>query len=197
MRNTLICRVLLFCISVFFLSACSSEELKPPARPVPVVTARAVKKQVPVRIKAIGTVEAYESISVRSQVTGIITKVHFREGQEVKKGDVLLELDNRSYKAVLKQAEANIARDRAQEAKAREDLKRYAMLLERDYVAREQYDQVKADLASLEATVKADDAAVESARVMLQYCTITSPITGRTGRLQVDQGNIVKANDVE
>ncbi len=197
MRKTLIFRVLAFCITVFFMSACSSEEMKPPVRPVPVMTAYAVKKPVPVRIKAIGTVEAYESISVRSQITGLITKVHFREGQDVKQGDVLLVLDNRTYIAALKQAEANVARDRAQAAKAREDLKRYALLLEKDYVAREQYDQVRADLASLEATVKADDAAVESARVMLQYCTITSPISGRTGRLQVDQGNIVKANDVE
>lgn len=197
MKKTLIWQALAICMAVLFVSSCSPGENKPRSSPVPVVAVPAVKKPVPVRIKAIGTVVAYESISVRSQVTGLITRVLFREGQDVKQGDVLLELDDRTHRADLKQAEANLARDRAQEAKAREDVKRYAMLLEKEYISREQYDQVRADLASLEATVRADLAALESARVMLQYCTVTSPVSGRTGRLLVDRGNIVKANDVE
>lgn len=178
-------------------TACGSG--KPPRKdpPAPVTAAAAVKKTVPVQLKAIGTVEAYQTISVRTQITAEIRKVHFREGQDVKKGDLLIELDRSSTEAALKQAEANLARDRAQEKHAKEQEQRYADLVKKDYIAKEIYTQIATNAASLEATVKADEAAVENMRVLLGFCSIRAPIDGRIGRLLVDQGNIAKANDLE
>jgi multidrug efflux system membrane fusion protein len=159
--------------------------------------AAAVQKTIPVQMNAMGRVEAFQTISVRSQITAQIRKVLFKEGQDVKKGDLLLELDCRTYEAALRQAEANLVRDRAQARYAEEQSRRYADLMKKDYVARELYDQIQANSAALEATVKADEAVVESSRVQMQYCSIYSPIGGRTGSLKVNQGNIVKADDTE
>jgi multidrug efflux system membrane fusion protein len=159
--------------------------------------ALAVSRTIPVQVDAIGTVEAFQTISVRSQVTAEIRKVHFKEGQDVKKGDLLIELDSRASEAALRQAEANLVKDRAQAKYAREQARRYADLIKKDYIAKEQFEQVQANAASLDATVKADEAAVENNRVQVQYCSIYAPINGRIGKLEVDQGNIVKANDMQ
>ncbi len=197
MRRTTGCCVFLLCTTMIFTLACSSKKQPPAIPPVPVVVAAAVQKTIPIQVNAIGSVEAFQAISVRSQITGLITKVHFKEGQDVKKGDLLLDLDCRTNVATLRQAEATLLKDKAQAEKAKEDLRRYTILLEKDFVAREQYDQARANLSSLDATVKADEANVQNNLVQVQYCSIYSPINGRTGRLEVDEGNMLKANDIE
>ncbi len=180
-----------------FLFACTSPKPPPPKRPVPVTVAAAVQKTIPIQIEAIGAVEPYQTISVKTQITGQITQVYFKEGQDVSKGDPLSKLDCRTYEETLKQAEANLIRETAHLQNARQESVRYAFLVEKGYVAKQQYDQVKTNLAALEATVSAAKALVESNRVQLQYCSVHSPIDGRTGSLKVNRGNIVKLNDVE
>jgi multidrug efflux system membrane fusion protein len=128
-------------------------------------------------------------------VEGELTAVHFKEGQEMKQGDLLFTIDSRFYQVKLKEAEANLARDRARRENARKQVERYASVVGHGYVAEEQYDQVVADAAALDATVKADEAAVEKARLELSYCIIRSPIDGVTGSLGVNRGNIIKAID--
>ena len=184
-------------IAALFTQACSQEKKPPADRGVPVAVAPVIRKTVPVQMRAMGTVEAYQAISVRSQITAQIRRVFFKEGQDVKRGDLLIELDCRSIDAALRQAEANLARDRAQARYAREQARRYEDLVNREYVARDQYDQIRANAEALEAAVKADEAAVESSRVQMQYCSIHSPIDGRAGMLKVDQGNVIKADDTE
>jgi membrane fusion protein, multidrug efflux system len=187
----------LFIAMAFLMNACPAKKDEKKAPPVPVAVALAVKKTIPVQIEAIGTVEAFEAISLKSQITGQIRKILFTEGQDVHKGDLLVELDSRSNEAALKQAYANLARDRAQAAYSREQARRYADLVKKDYVAREQADQASANSASLDAVVKADEAEVESNRILVGYCSIYSPITGKVGKKLVDEGNIVSANVTE
>jgi len=188
--------LVLFAAAVI-LPACSSGKKPPGNKPVPVVTAVAVKKTIPVQIRAMGSVEAFQSISVRSQITAQIAKVFFREGQDVKKGELLLALDCRTTEADLAQAQATLAKDRALARYADEQVKRYADLLKKDYVAKEQYEQFQASAAALQATIRSDEALVESSTVKMQYCSIYSPIDGRAGMLKVNQGNLVKENDTE
>jgi multidrug efflux system membrane fusion protein len=162
--------------------------------PVPVTEAPAVKKDVPVVLRAIGTVEAYSTVEVRAQVGGVLEKVHFKQGDDVRPGDTLFSLDARPYAAALRSAQAALARDRVQSETAARDLERYADLVKKEYVTQEEYDRIRTNAASLEASVQADQAAVENAQVALEYCTIKSPIAGRTGQLNVYAGNVVKAN---
>jgi membrane fusion protein, multidrug efflux system len=162
---------------------------------VPVLVATAVQKNVPVQIRAVGNVEAYSTVSVKSQVTGVLTQAHFKEGQDVKKGQLLFTIDPRPFEAALKQAQANLARDTAQLMNGREQVKRYAELVEKQYVSREQYDQIKTNADAAEAVVDADKAAVENAKVQLSYCYIYSPVNGRVGTLLVNEGNLVRVND--
>jgi len=162
---------------------------------VPVLIATATQKAVPVQIRAVGNVEAYNTVSVKSQVTGVLQQAHFKEGQDVKKGQLLFTIDPRPLEAALKQAEANLARDTAQLRNTREQLKRYAELVEKQYVSREQYDQIKTNADAAESVVEADKAAVENAKVQLSYCYIYSPVNGRVGSLLVNEGNLVRVND--
>ena len=239
---------------VLGLAACSDQSGGAQARsgpppPVPVSVATVEQKLVPVQILAVGTVQAYTTVGVKSQVAGQITSVHFREGQEVHRGDLLFTIDPRPMEAALRQAEANVRKDRAQlqqaEAmlaqqqaeveqaqanverdqaqleNARAQEQRYRTLMDKDLIAREQFDQVRTNLAALQATVQADRAAVEHARasaraaeamvenaraaiaageamveterLQLAYTTIHAPIDGRTGNLLVQAGNVVKA----
>ena len=159
------------------------------------LVARAVVKTVPIQLRAIGTVEAYSTVSVRSQIDGRIAEIHFQEGQDVKRGDLLVTIDPQPFEAALRQAEANLARDRAQLAQAENDEKRYAYLLEQGVGSREQYDQAHANAQALRATAMADQAEVQSAKISLGYTRIRSPIDGRTGNLMLHPGNLVKAND--
>jgi len=190
-------RIVFFILSFLFLaffSACGGKEQPPQRPPVPVTAAAVIQKTVPVQLNAIGNVEAYSTVSVKSQIGGILNRVHFKEGQDVRKGDILFTIDPRPYEAALKQAEANLAKDNAQLENAREEVRRYAELVKKGYVAQQQYDQIRTNAATFEATVNADKAVVENARLQLKYCYIYSPITGRTGDLIADEGNLIKAN---
>jgi len=162
---------------------------------VPVTVATVTRKPVPVEVRVIGNGEAYSTVVVRSQVDGQLQSVHFQEGQDVKEGDLLFAIDSRPYDSALKQAEANLARDLAQETNARIQSDRAQKLYEEGLISREQHDQFDANARALEAAVRADQAAVENAKIQLGYCSIRSPLAGRTGKLLVHAGNIVKTND--
>ena len=163
--------------------------------PVPVNTAAVVRKSMPLELRVIGSAEAYSTVAIRSQITGQLTAVNFREGDEVKQGQVLFELDRRPLQAALQQAQANLDRDMAQAANALVQSKRLQDLVDRGISPREQVETSRTAVAALNATVAADRATVENATVQLQYATITAPISGRTGALLVNQGNLVRAND--
>ena len=179
-----------------FLSACGgTKTAPPPSSAVPILAATVEQKEVPLQVKAIGAVEAYSNVSVKTQITGELTGVHFKEGQDVSKGQLLFTLDKRPFEAALKQAQGMLARDQAQAANARTQAKRYESLHQAGVVSKEEYDQMQSNADALEAAVVADQAAVENARVQLVYCTIYSPIDGRTGPLLIHQGNMIKAND--
>jgi multidrug efflux system membrane fusion protein len=180
------------------LAGCGKQEnaaasAPPPAAPVVVVQAE--KRDVPVEVRSIGNVETIETVAIKSQITGQIVAVHFKEGQDVQKGDLLFEIDPRQAKADLAKAESNLAKDLADAKNARVDAERYAKLVAEGVVSKQQYDQFLAAAESKDAAVEADKAAVEFARLQLQYTRIYAPITGRTGNLMVTVGNIVKANE--
>jgi multidrug efflux system membrane fusion protein len=162
---------------------------------VPITAAAAVRKPMPLEVSVIGTAEAYSTVAVRAQMTGELTSVNFQQGEDVQAGRELFTLDRRPLEAALQQATANLARDSAQAANAKAIVERYEQLVERGIVAREQRDTARASVAALEATLAADRAAVENAKVQLQYATIRAPISGRTGALMVHAGNLVRAND--
>ncbi len=162
---------------------------------VPVTVASVVQKQMPIEIRVIGAVEAYSVVSVHAQITGQLTNVNFREGDDVQKEQQLFALDKRPLEAALLQAQANLQRDIAQAANAKVVAQRYEDLAGRGIATREQLETSRASSAALEATVEADKAAVENAKIQLQYATIASPIAGRTGALMVHEGNLVRAND--
>ena len=164
---------------------------------MPVTVADVVQKTMPVEVHAVGTVQAYSTVSVKAQVEGTLAKVAFKEGQEVKKGDLLFQIDPRPFEAQLKQTEANLARDMALLDNARLQVTRYQDLVQKEYVSREQYEQFRATAASLEGTVLGDQANIETAKLQLDYCTIRSPIDGVTGSVLVHTGNLVKANDAD
>jgi multidrug efflux system membrane fusion protein len=184
-------------VSVVFLAAsCGAKDKKSAAPPgIPVTAGVVEKKDVPLEAVAVGHVDPFSTVAVRTRVGGEVTSVGFREGQDVKGGDLLFEIDRRPYQAALSEAEANVERDRARAREADENLKRYAELVKKDYVTQEQFSQATANADALKATVKADDAAVETARLNVSYCRITAPISGRTGGLLVHSGNMIKAND--
>lgn len=208
---------------VFILVGCT--KVAPPQTEraaVPVAVGKAVRKSVPVLLNAIGNVEAYSTIAVKAQIGGYLMHVYFKEGQDVQKDAVLFEIDPRPYEqavsqaeativrdiALQHQAEANLAKDKAQAENTRAQANRYSRLTTEGVVSKEQNEQfrtnanamdesVKADQAAIEsarAAVNADRAALEAAKLNLSYCRITSPINGRTGILQVKEGNLVKAN---
>jgi multidrug efflux system membrane fusion protein len=154
-----------------------------------------VEKEMPLHVTAVGTVEAFSTVAVRAQVTGEMKAVNFRQGDDVEAGQVLFELDPRPLEAALNQAEANLQRDTAQAANAQVIARRMEDLVEKGVGTREQRDTARTTAAALDAVVGANKAAVENARVQLQYATIRAPIAGRTGALMVHAGNLVRAND--
>jgi membrane fusion protein, multidrug efflux system len=162
---------------------------------VPVTVASVVQKSMPIEIRVIGTVEAYSIVQVHAQVTGQLTNVNFKEGDDVTKDQLLFTLDRRPLEAALMQAQANLQRDIAQAANAKVVAQRYSDLAGRGIATTEQVETNRTAAAALEATVEADKAAVENAKVQLQYATIASPIAGRTGALMVHEGNLVRAAD--
>jgi multidrug efflux system membrane fusion protein len=162
---------------------------------VPVTPGTVVARDVPVLLHGIGTVQAYNMVAVKSRVDGQIVKVDFKEGQEVKAGDPLFQIDPRPFAAALEQAQAAKAKDEAQLAGARLDLERYSKLVGTGHQTRQSYDNQTALVAQLEAATKGDSAAIENARLNLDYANIRAPIDGHTGARLVDKGNLVHAND--
>jgi len=167
----------------------------PGGPPVPVLTAKSRTSDVPVYIEGVGTVKALNSVLVRSQVDGVLMKLMFQEGQDVKEGDPLAQIDPRLYQAALDQAVAKKAQDEALLANSRLDLERYTKLVENNSVTKQQADTQRATVAQNEAVVKYDAAAIESAQTTLSYTNIVSPITGRLGIRNVDVGNLIHASD--
>jgi membrane fusion protein, multidrug efflux system len=163
--------------------------------PVPVVTAKVEQKAVPITIPAVGTVEAISTVQIRAQVTGQLGAIHFSEGQEVRKGQPLFSLDPRSFQAALQQAQAVLARDTATLQNTQAQQARLESLFQRGIISRDQFDTQRATAAAQAATVEADKAAVETARLNVQYTEITAPADGRTGGLGVHVGDLVRAND--
>ncbi|KAB2833085.1 MAG: efflux RND transporter periplasmic adaptor subunit, partial [Candidatus Dadabacteria bacterium] len=190
--------IFLFAASLVLAVSCSGEGGDGKGREgedagVPVRVARVEQKDVPVQLTAIGNVEAYSIVEVKPQVDGELSKVYFKEGENVKKGELLFLIDTRPYETALRQSEANMARDSALLKKAEQDALRYKDLISKGVVSAQQYDQVQADYESLVATVRADKAAVERARLELEYCSIKSPIDGRIGEILVHEGNTVES----
>jgi len=181
-------------LSVSLFAAACSEPKKPPPVPVPVLVGTVTEKTVPVELKVIGNVEAYSTVSIKSRLSGQLVQVNFKEGQDVKQGDLLFVIDPRPYEAALRQVEANLARDKALANKAQADAGRYAELIRKQFVSQQDYEQAKATAESLGATVNAGQVAVQNARLNLSYCYIKAPISGRTGSLIAHQGNMIKEN---
>jgi multidrug efflux system membrane fusion protein len=165
-------------------------------RPAMVKLATVVQGEAPLKLDAVGQVEALESVELRAQVSGQITAVGFQEGQDVARGALLYRIDPRPFQAAVKQAEATLQRDQAQARQAAAQFQRYDSLFKDGGISRDEYERLKAGSAALAATVEADRAAVEAARLQLGFTEIRSPIAGRTGRRLATLGNLVRANDV-
>jgi membrane fusion protein, multidrug efflux system len=176
--------------------ACTKKD-PPPAQRVPVTVAAAERRSMPFELSGTGTVEPLQTVSVQAQVGGILRRIAFREGDEVKQGQLLFELDPRPYRAALDQAEATLNRDQAQANNAAQDEKRYGALAEKQYVTAQQYEQVRTTAAAAQATLAGSQAAVEQARLNLQYATIRAPIGGRTGSLMIREGNLVRTSNTQ
>jgi len=198
--------LILVASSLVLLPACSdkgvagkpaqpAQAAMPQMPPVPVTVGEAGLKTVPVQVRVIGTGEAFSTVNVKSQVDGRVESVHFEEGQDVKKDELLFSIDPLPFEATVQQAEANLARDQAQLKNAKAQAQRYDALFKSGIVSKDQYDQFNTNAASLEATVKADQAALETDKIQLGYCAIYAPIDGRTGNLMVHPGNTVKSGD--
>jgi multidrug efflux system membrane fusion protein len=162
---------------------------------VPVQTALAEKKDVPIWLEGLGTVAAFQQVTVRPQVDGRLDKVLFTEGQTVKAGDLLAQIDPRPFLVQLHQAQGALARDKAQADTARKNLERYQGLHAQQLVAQQQVDEIAGQLGALEGSVKIDQAQVESAQLQLDYAQVKSPLEGITGVRLIDAGNLVKASD--
>jgi multidrug efflux system membrane fusion protein len=188
--------VALLAASLAGFSCSSQTAANAPDLAVPVSVAKAVKKTVPIELSAISTGAAYSTVQIKGQVNAVLKEVHFKQGDFVKKGDLLFTLDARPFQASLAQAQANLDRDKAQADLTTVQAERYKKLYDQGIAPKEQYDQMLANAAAQQGSVHADEAAVESAKLQLQYCAIYSPVDGRTGALQVSAGNLVKENDV-
>ncbi len=175
----------------------SGDVLQPAQRPpVPVLVGTVTQKSVPVEINVIGAGEAYLTVNVKSLVQGEVQHVYFKGGQFVREGDVLFSIDPSPFEAAQAQAQANLAHDQAQANYAQSQNERYTALYKSGIVSQDQYDQYRNNYAALEAMVRADQSAIQTAKLNVGYCTIRSPIDGKTGAVQIDAGNLVKVNDV-
>jgi len=177
---------------LLFLFSCSKSPKQKQMPPVPVVVTEPILKDVPVQIT-----EAFSSVTIKSRIEGQLIKANFKEGDEVKKGQLLFVIDPRPFEEAVRQAEANLLRDKAQLDFARADLERYDELVKEELVSRQQYEKIRTTYESLKATVKADQAILDNARLQLNYCYIYSPIDGKIGSLLVHPGNMIKANDTQ
>lgn len=171
---------------------------QPPAQPpVPVRTVMAERRDVRHEIEAVGTVELLQEVVIRSQVDGVLTRLHFAEGDLVRRGQLLATIDDRPQRAAFEAAQAQLARDSAQLRAAELDLARYQSLVARNAISQQMVDQQRAQTEQLRATVRLDSANVETARVNLSYTRIVSPVSGRVGIRRVDAGNLVRTSDAD
>jgi len=178
-------------------SGCAKQQAAPPTLPATRVTvAQVIQKTMPVEVTGVGNVEAISTISIRAQVAGDVQNIHFKEGDFVKKGQILLTIDPRPYEAALAQAKAALARDKATGKYNRAQAQRYKTLFDQGVIPAEQVDSYTSAADASDAVVNADEAAVKTAELNLEYCTIVSPIDGRTGTVLVKAGNLVKVADV-
>ena len=166
-----------------------------PEQPAPVTIGEVVQKDVPIELRAFGTVEPNATVAIRSQVGGVLVGVHFQKGQDVAQGDLLFTIDPRPARAEKQLTEANLARNRVQYENAQAEATRQKALYDQKLVSAEQYESARAAAESLAAALRADQAAIRSAKLKVDYSTIRSPIDGRTGDLLVDLGNLVKTGD--
>ncbi|MEW5912216.1 MAG: efflux RND transporter periplasmic adaptor subunit [Thermodesulfobacteriota bacterium] len=197
-RRCLFPWLLLTLVAPALLVSCGQDNPSRAARKafaVPVTVAAAAQKTVPQELRVVGKVEALVTISVKSRVMGQLVKAHFKEGEMVRKGQPLFDIDPRPYQVALKEAEAKLARDTALAKKAEDDLKRYQKLAKQKTVSASQFEQYQTEALVRRATVEADRAEVDNARLNLGYCSIKAPVDGVTGNLLLNEGNLVKAND--
>jgi multidrug efflux system membrane fusion protein len=198
-KNTMKQTSIIFACSIALLlnTSCAAKKDKPKAKPpVPVKVTQALQKDIPIQVKAIGNIEAFTSVAIKSQVSGQIARVHFTEGSDVEKGALLISIDPEPFQATLSQYEAALIKDQAQARFAREQANRYEGLVREGIVTHDQYDLLRSNAESLAATLVADRAAIKNAKIQLGYCSIRSPISGRTGTIALQPGNLVKANDL-
>mgnify|MGYP002628916064 CR=1 FL=1 len=196
---------LLVLLAVISLTACGggndkggnkTADKKGKASPaIPVIVAQVTEQSVPLKIQAIGNVEVQATVAIKSRLDGQIVKVGFSDGQDVAKGQLLFEIDARPLQALLQQVQATLARDRAQLDRARAQEERYKDLLQKGFVSQDAYAQFRTNVDTAAATVRASEAAVENARLQTEYTMIRSPLDGRAGKILIQQGNLVKAND--
>ncbi len=185
-------------LAVLLTSGCGSKSQvqasagRPPA---PVVVASVAQADIPIQINAIGNVEAYQTVFIRSQVNGQIQKIFFKEGDDVRKDQMLFQLDKRPFQAELEKAIGQMKRDQAQAENSRSQAERYSNLEKEGIVSPEQADQIRSQSKADASAVEADKAAVDAARVQLVYTDISAPIDARAGALMINLGNLVKAND--
>ena len=174
-----------------------AQNRKSPKAPVavPVAVAKVERQTVAFRVQAIGNVEAYATVALKARVDGQIIEVNFKEGQRVNKGAVLFRIDPRPFQAALRQAEANLLRDTAQKEQTRSQERRYQELLQKNFVSREAYAQIRTNAETAAAVALASKAALDNAKLQLEYCTIRSPLSGYVGKVMLQEGNLVKAND--
>ncbi|WP_440871074.1 efflux RND transporter periplasmic adaptor subunit [Thermodesulfovibrio yellowstonii] len=189
--------IVIFSVFCFMFFSCSKAAPQKKQPSVPVVVAPVTKKDMPIQISAIGSVEAYSSVTVKSRIDGQLLQANFKEGEEVKKGQLLFVIDPRPFEEAVRQAEANLLRDKAQLDFAKADLERYEELYREQLVSRQQYEKIRTSYETLKSTVKADEAVLNNARLNLNYCYIHSPIDGKIGSLLVHPGNMIKANDTQ
>lgn len=173
-------------------AAAQEQKAKPP---VPVTLALAATRDVPLEVRVMGRAEAFESVSIKPRIAGQVASVSYREGQPVRAGQLLLQLDTGDLEAELRQTQANLARAHAELARARADLKRYGALKEQGFVSEEKLEELRATLAAAESTVKADEAAVDLARLRLGYASLRAPMDGLVGERLVHPGSMVKENE--
>ncbi|HSP95447.1 MAG TPA: efflux RND transporter periplasmic adaptor subunit [Thermoanaerobaculia bacterium] len=195
-RVRLLLRAAVFSAAVLTAADCAKKDARGAVKEsVPVSVGTAARQDVPLELRAIGHVEPSSTVSLKARVGGEVTKVGFKEGEDVTKGQLLFQIDSRPYEAMLAQARAQLERDRATAEWSENQVKRFADLVQKDYVTKELYDTTRSAAAASLATVKADEAAVENARLQLSYCTVTAPISARAGSVLVYPGNQVKGND--
>ncbi len=189
--------IIVFSLALWTVGGCTEHAAAPPDAPVvPVMVAKAAERAMPVELHAIGSGQAYSTVSIESQVAGIVSAVHYTQGQFVTKGDLLVSLDDRPFQAALALAQANLAKDKANEALADVEAERYQKLYESGVVPKEQLDEEMATAAADKASVQADEASIETARLNVSFCSIYAPISGRVGNQLIYPGTVVKADDV-